>query len=437
MIFKKLTAICYIVLLSNAVYAKDINEYLADAYANSDILKQSQMKFKTEVEKYPAALTGFMPSAVYSITKNGQAIDKIPTGNSTGGFNDSQSGLNFNMNLFNGGGSVANLRIAQTAYYVARLDFYITEQKSLLDLIKSYLDYYQAIQVYNIANTTLELSKKNLESIEARLKLGEATKTDLAFAQSNYSGALSQKSDSISKLIEAKSFFITNFGSDDENIVLPEMPDIKVTDKNNLQEKMLSSNLDLNKAKYAINTSKLQILANASSLAPNVTANLSVASDSKAYSGSISLNIPIFDNRNNSYSDTRKARYELRSATYSLNHVLARVKDLANIAWSQFETSQLQVKYLKDACDAGKLAYEGTVKEEEVGNKTIIDVLEAQNKWNKNQIDYIEAQKNMLLSAYNIRQLSGQLTAKSLGLNVDFFEPEKEFKKIKFKLVGF
>jgi outer membrane protein len=435
MILKKITSICCLALLTSSAYAKDISEYLADAYSNSDTLKQSQMKFKTEVEDYPAALTGFLPGASYNINKFAGANGKIPNEN----FMDSTSnpsGINVNMNLFNGGGSMAVLRMAQTKYYTARLAFYDSEQKFLAESIKTYLDYYEAIQICKISDMTVEHSRKNLDSVEARLKLGEATKTDLAFAQSSYSASLSQKSDSMSKLIQAKTNFITSFGSDDENIALPEIPDLRVVDKNDLQEKMLTSNLDLNHAKYAINTSKLQILASASRLAPSVSANLNVSSDSN-YISSIGIQVPIFNNATNSYSETRKARYALRSATYNLNNITNKIRDLANVAWSQFESSKLQVQYLLEASDAGKLAYEGTVKEEEVGNKSILDVLEAQSKWNNTQIKYIEAQKNMLMAAYIIRQLSGQLTAKSLRLDTNLFEPEKEFKKIKFKLIGF
>ena len=71
-----------------------------------------------------------------------------------------------------------------------------------------------------------------------------------------------------------------------------------------------------------------------------------------------------------------------------------------------------------------------------VGNKTILDVLEAQYKWNNMQIKNVEAQKSYLILAYTIKQQMGELTAKSLNLKGDIFEPEKEFKKIKLKIVG-
>ncbi|MGC0372375.1 MAG: hypothetical protein DGJ47_001087 [Rickettsiaceae bacterium] len=45
--------------------------------------------------------------------------------------------------------------------------------------------------------------------------------------------------------------------------------------------------------------------------------------------------------------------------------------------------------------------------------------------------------KNILFTAYQIKTLTGDLTAKSLKLNVKHFEPEQEFKKLKFKIVGF
>ena len=385
--FIKLIFLHLIVLHTNAIYAEDISRYLENAYTISSALKGKQMDFKNIAEQYPSAISAFLPSVNYTIS-NQSSSEKIPASN----FNQN-TGLNIDIPVFNGGGAVANLRMAENQYYYARLDWYEEEQKFLLESIKTYLAYYEAIKIYNISGTSVEATKKSLESAEIKLKLGEATKTDIATAKSAYAGALAQQAGSMSKLISSKSDFITTFGEDNENVDLPDFPNIGVLDEKELQEKILLNNLEFNKVKYKLNISKLNVLATASKLAPSVSAGLNVSDDKgRAYRASISLNIPIFNSRGNPYSETRVAKNKLRATSYELSSVNNKVKDIANTLWFQLDSYKLQVQYTEDASEAAKLACESTMKEENVGNKTILDVLESQDKWYKAQITYIAAQ---------------------------------------------
>jgi outer membrane protein len=446
---KTIRAICnnFIIFISITcfsykTYGDDILEYLAKAYSSSNFLKQAQMQFKNKVESYPSAISTFLPNITYSISQQTSKIDKIPTSGvvESDDLKDGlKDGLKVAIPIFNGGGSLAAVRMAQNAYYSSRLDWYSNEQKFLFDSIKVYIEYYAALQSYNISSTAVEASKKSLESTEAKLSLGEATKTDLASVQSTYSQTLFQRSEAYSKLITAKSNFITTFGTDDENIILPEIPDLNVSSQEELEAKMIENNFDLNKAKYEVNIAKLSIAKTASELAPTVAANLNVSNVKGVnyYSGSLGVNIPIFNSSNNSYSKTRQAKNDFRGANYKLNDTKNNTRNSSKTLWSTIDSYKLQVQYSKEASEAGKLVYEGVVKQEAVGDKTILDVLDAQTKWYSYQINHIEAQKGYLIAAYTIKQSIGELTAQALGLKVERFEPEKEFDKIKLKVVGF
>jgi len=423
-----------ITCFSYKTYGDDILDYVAKAYSSSNFLKQAQMQFKNKVESYPSAISTFLPNVSYGISQQTPTIDKIPTSGVV-----ESDGLKVAIPIFNGGGSLAAVRMAQNAYYSSRLEWYSNEQKFLFESIKIFIEYYAALQRYNISSTAVEASKKSLESTEAKLSLGEDTKTDLASVQSIYSQTLFQRSEAYSKLITAKSNFITTFGTDDENIILPEIPDLNVSSQEELEAKMLENNFDLNKAKYEVNIAKLSIAKTASELAPTVAANLNVSNVKGVnyYSGSLGVNIPIFNSSNNSYSKTRQAKNDFRGANYKLNDTKNNTRNSSKTLWSTIDSYKLQVQYSKEASEAGKLVYEGVVKQEAVGDKTIQDVLDAQTKWYSYQINHIEAQKGYLIAAYTIKQSIGELTAQALGLKVERFEPEKEFDKIKLKVVGF
>jgi outer membrane protein len=106
-------------------------------------------------------------------------------------------------------------------------------------------------------------------------------------------------------------------------------------------------------------------------------------------------------------------------------------------SWEGFNAAKSKIIAATQGVDAAQIAYDGTVEEEKVGSKSILDVLNAEDRLNKAKIQKVGAYKEHILAAYQMKSLIGQLTAKSLKLNVTYFIPEQEFKKVKMKIIGF
>ena len=82
----------------------------------------------------------------------------------------------------------------------------------------------------------------------------------------------------------------------------------------------------------------------------------------------------------------------------------------------------------RDNCFARGFEYNKKIK---VNGLTIFEVFEHFEE------PMEEMKKLLKISAYEIKSLVGELTAKSMKLKVDHFCPESEFKKVKLKIVGF
>jgi outer membrane protein len=113
------------------------------------------------------------------------------------------------------------------------------------------------------------------------------------------------------------------------------------------------------------------------------------------------------------------------------------IKSDSKAFWSEFEAAKLGIIATDQAVKAAEVAYEGVRQEEMVGAKNIIDVVRTEERLHRAKSSMVEAKKAMVLAAYRIKSLTGGLTAKSMNLKVDYFEPETEFKKAKMKIVGF
>ncbi len=106
--------------------------------------------------------------------------------------------------------------------------------------------------------------------------------------------------------------------------------------------------------------------------------------------------------------------------------------------WEGFEAAKSRIVAANQGVDAAQISYDGTVQEEIVGSKTILDVLTAEEKLYEAKITRVDAYKSSVLAAYQMKLLTGELTAQSLKLKVKYFSPEEEFKTIKKKMfIGF
>jgi outer membrane protein len=150
-----------------------------------------------------------------------------------------------------------------------------------------------------------------------------------------------------------------------------------------------------------------------------------------------SVNVPILAKGGAEYSAIRQAKYQTKQAIIAHDDAVKKIKADCLAKWSTFYASKERVAATDEAVGAAETAYEGMMQEEMLGSKTIIDVLNAEVKLNSARSNRVEAKKELILAAYQIKALVGELTAKSMKLKVDYFDPEKEFKKVKFKIIGF
>ena len=82
------------------------------------------------------------------------------------------------------------------------------------------------------------------------------------------------------------------------------------------------------------------------------------------------------------------------------------------------------------------LAVEGVTKEFSLGIKSILDVLEIEQKLVDSQIQQAKIESNYFLQMYALKSSMGELTAQKLELKVKLFQPDREFNKMKIKIIG-
>ena len=96
-------------------------------------------------------------------------------------------------------------------------------------------------------------------------------------------------------------------------------------------------------------------------------------------------------------------------------------------------TYDAKIKALIDQVEANGIALDGVKKEEALGNRTILDVLNAYQTLLNSQVEVVKARREYYLYAMQVMQAMGKLTAKNLKLDVELYQPKKLYKETRDK----
>ena len=86
---------------------------------------------------------------------------------------------------------------------------------------------------------------------------------------------------------------------------------------------------------------------------------------------------------------------------------------------------------------ADEIAFEGVSKEQRVGGRTVLDVLNAEQELLNAQVSLVTSQRDAIVAAYQVLAAGGVLTAKSLGLKVKLYDPLDHYNDDAAAWIGF
>lgn len=448
---KRITLFLLTLLLTVNAGAVTLEEALISGYDNNEELRIVRTDFLNEIEQFPRALAAFLPK-IYANAQSSNNMQKKKSGNSLSARNSELNSYSRNVTLeqpiFEGFSSVAGLKAAQSSFRASRADFYAKEQEVFLKEISAYLDCVEAKEKYEISAISVRSNKKQLEAAQEKFKLGEATATEVASAREGVATSEANQAHSQAQYEATKANFIRIFGIEATNLQMPEIPKGLPASLEELIKIATEVNPAIDGARHKIIASRADEQSKKGELLPKVSFRIQGGdniynpeqggnTDQRSVTSSLSVNVPIYSKGGIEYSDIRRAKNQSRKAIIGLDAAIKQMQYSSQATWSEFEASNFRIDATTQAVTAAEIAYEGSMQEEMLGSKTIIDVLRTEERLNKAKESRIEARKAMVLSAYRMKALTGNLTAKAMNLKVNYFEPEAEFKKIKMKVIGF
>ena len=113
----------------------------------------------------------------------------------------------------------------------------------------------------------------------------------------------------------------------------------------------------------------------------------------------------------------------------------ARAEVLAQVvtAWSQLIAARAQLESDQASVAANRIALAGVREEERVGQRTLLDVLNAEQELVNSEVNFVTTKRNLVVASYNVLATIGRLNSQKLGVSSLVYDPEAHYLEVRRK----
>ena len=131
--------------------------------------------------------------------------------------------------------------------------------------------------------------------------------------------------------------------------------------------------------------------------------------------GSLVFSTPILST-NSTRAKARNIAASYKQAKYARAEAVRAAKVRARAAFRMQETAKNNLEAVQRELEASKLVSNGIASETQFGQKTTLDLLDAEQNMNDAELRLVKAAHNLRLAAFRLQGAIGGLTAEALGL---------------------
>jgi outer membrane protein len=136
------------------------------------------------------------------------------------------------------------------------------------------------------------------------------------------------------------------------------------------------------------------------------------------------------------YAQVRQAKEQRSQSLADVTDADRQVREFAQSAWGIFTSARDSIASNELAVQANQGAVMGVLQEQRAGERSILDILNAQAELLSAQTGLVVAQHDTTVAAFQLLASTGQLTAKSLSLDAPLYDPLKHYNRDASAWVG-
>ena len=129
-----------------------------------------------------------------------------------------------------------------------------------------------------------------------------------------------------------------------------------------------------------------------------------------------------------------KEEYGLRRIEIDVNR--DRVRAAVVSAWAQRVAAEDAIVAATEGVEAAEIALSGVQEEQRVGQRTTLDVLDAQQELLDARETLVLARRGRIVASFALLSAMGRLTAEELALPTEAYDPTEHYQAVRGRLIG-
>jgi outer membrane protein len=354
-------------------------------------------------------------------------------------------GLQVDQSIFNGNRTYNTVRQAESQVLGARETLRNTEQNVLFNGAQAYMNVLRDTAILNLQRNNIEVIEEQLRQTRDRFEVGEVTRTDVAQAEARLAAGRSQVSLAESNLRASIAVFRQIVGVEPRQLA-PGRPLDRMLPRS--VEAAIRTGLDehpaIKAALHAVDVAELQVKVTEGELMPTVGVtgaaaerfDVQVPGDRRFSASAVArLTVPIYEG-GEVYARVRQAKETVGQRRIEAEVERDRVRAAVVTSWGALEASRAQIIAAQAQVEAAEVALNGVREEARVGQRTTLDVLNAQQELLTARVNLITAQRDRVVNSYGVVRDMGRLTTRQLGINIAQYNAREHFDQVKDLWLG-
>jgi outer membrane protein len=419
-----------------------LEEALSSAYETNPQLEAARAKLRATDEEVAKALAGWRPtisvSGSYGWQQQSQtllgpqAIESIPE----------SEHITVSQSLFDGR-TIPGTARAKELVEAGRAELAATEGTVLYNATVSYFAVLRDTAIVSAYQEDVDRLGHLTDSIRQRLRIGDLTKTDTSQAEARLIGSRMNLASAQRQLAVDRASFEHIVGRPAETLSDHPLP--KLPTESSALDIALAKNPDLLQSKAQARAADHAVDVATGALLPSLSLNASYGRSIDQIAPGVSengvsimgqLSIPLYQGGAEE-AGVRQAKEQSAQAFLSSLEAERQVRDDVAGAWETFDASRKTAELATAQADANDTAYHGATMEAQVGSRTILDILNADQERLQSKIAAITQQQNSIVAAYQILRILGRMNAADLKLPVKLYDPKDHYDADATKWFGF
>jgi outer membrane protein len=435
--------------------ADTIEAALVRAYQNNPQLNAQRAAVRSTDENVPQALSGYRPKVALTASAGYQYTDVNSTQGGTptdllrtplhGANAPRSAGLTVTQTLFNGNQTANKTRAAESQVSGAREALRVLEQTVLLSAATIYMDYLRDAAILEVQKSNTRVLEQTLKQTQDRFNVGEVTRTDVAQSEAQLAAGRTQQLAAEATLTTTRSNFRRIIGNEPQALApgapvdrflpatLPAAVELSLTENPNVTASM-----------FGIDVNFLQVKVAEGALLPTVTVQAAVQQSYEQAINTFSqfgasaiaqVSVPLYQG-GAEYSLIRQSKENLAQQRLVLEQTRDQARANTVTAWGQLVAGKAQVSSAQAQVTASEIALNGVREEAKAGQRTTLDVLNAQQALVNARVALVTAQHDRVVASYGVLNTIGRLSPIVMKLRTNTYDPSVHYQQVRDSWYG-